>query len=333
MRFVVAQIVAAVTLTGAILAGIFGLIYQVPAGHANEPLYAVIPWVAALSLVLGAVGWAVLLWLWAKQAQSKAAGRTRKVADAVLAVARTLRRIRLVLVPEGNEPGATSDSDPPPPVQVRKWGQGDVEVVSPAVEDGPATLSEPTYKGTAMMAHYVVELTKVQKEAEKYRDDDPALGLSYKCPSCDHRTYTVQGAVAMLNHIRAKHGPVSASPVREHEGTPYRPDLDEAPRERFEIELAAYCDDRRKLLNRGTELRTYLLAVAPNAKQDSDWQTRQLRPWVAWFQRHEQKWPEKSRLKGLGEMPKMTPYWAAKDLRLVEPRLAWLRAHGTRCDE
>jgi hypothetical protein len=90
-----------------------------------------------------------------------------------------------------------------PEPTVHQWGQGGVEV-TPRTNAGP-NVDEPTYEGSAKTMRAVRQLMELQKQAEQYRDDDPELGLSYICPQCGHRTFTIDGAVAMLNHVDRHH--------------------------------------------------------------------------------------------------------------------------------
>jgi hypothetical protein len=221
MVVAVAQLVVAVTLLGAILAGIIGLIYPIPADKVNEQPYVLIPWVSFASIALGVIGWIGLLWLWGRQAQAKVAGPTRRLGAMVLFGVRTARRvrvgIRLFVMPDETKP------------TVHEWGEGGVEIVPPTaamaapaahvielsdrttgvMAEGRSTADddELTYKGKAQALYVLAEYKKAVDSAKPYRERDPETPAiwSYKCPFCEYRSYTDQGALSMLTHIDKKH--------------------------------------------------------------------------------------------------------------------------------
>jgi hypothetical protein len=116
--------------------------------------------------------------------------------------AESLPRIRVVL----DRPGSVSTV---PVATVREWGQGGVEVATPQSTQALADDDdEPTYKGKAQTIYVLGEYLKAVDRAKPYRERDPETPAiwSYKCPFCDYRSYTDQGALSMLIHIDKKHG-------------------------------------------------------------------------------------------------------------------------------
>jgi hypothetical protein len=213
----IAQIVVAVTLLGAILAGIIGLIYPIPADKLNEQPYMLIPWISFASLALGVIGWIGLLWLWARQAQAKVAGPTRRLGAMVLLGVRTARRvrvgIRLFVLPDEAKPA------------VRNRGEGGVKVL-------PTPAKGPKAPGGAAAAILKREAAKAARSAAAQPSDiqsppvtaadasvadDPWHGPrlfqsgvfwnghpNYHCPYCGHAV--VDDPDEIQRHVDATHG-------------------------------------------------------------------------------------------------------------------------------
>ena len=194
---------------------------------------------------------------------------------------------------------------------------------------------KPTYKGTAQAYATVAAWNRIVKQADAYRDDDPARGRSYRCPHCEHRTYTVDGGPAMISHVATNHSAEEPDlqPVSVAYPGSYPPRFDAIPADRFEGKLETYCERRAKAIAGLEDIRRDLLRVAGDA--GTDVQTRfddRVRPFVEEAQRLQGDWPEADRL-GPDRSPEaMRPAWAAEVLADVDAHLKWLRDHGWRCD-
>jgi hypothetical protein len=194
---------------------------------------------------------------------------------------------------------------------------------------------KPTYKGTAQAYATVAAWNRMVKQADVYRDDDPAVGRSYRCPYCDHRTYTVDGGPTMISHVATTHAAEQPDlqPVSVAYPGSYPPRFDTLPPERFEIELETHCERRAKAIAGLEDIRRDLLRVPSDAGPDVQRRfTDRFRPFVVEVQHLEGDWPDADRMAPSPTQETSERSWAAEALGHVDARLKWLREHGWRCD-
>jgi hypothetical protein len=198
-----------------------------------------------------------------------------------------------------------------------------------------------TFETEATIYALLREQARVTQEAKQYRDDDPTLGLAYKCPHCGFRTYTDRGAGSMLTHISESHE-TEANPTgdTEDQGEPQGlepPVFQGVPPDVRSGHVETMCGERAGLLASGQSLLASLWNLPVNATTEdyrshkgtwNVWRGKVDAYGLRWWKQQGNGITKEGAHMNAEPRPTLAPPWRGDTIKSVKDRLAWLEKYG-----